>query len=185
MIFVELIYTLVGEINQENVSQAILWINGRIAEGNHNPIKFYLSSTGGDIDSAIRLYDFLKAIPNQVQTIGFAQVDSAAVLIFLAGEKRTAIKRCRFRIHESTYTAHRNVGSLPHHVDMLRFFEELDRRTKDIVACETNKPIDEVRALYQKGKIMSAEEAKDYGIVHTITHTLPVPPKPDLQKATS
>jgi ATP-dependent Clp protease protease subunit len=72
-------------------------------------LKLMLSSGGGDVDTAIRIYHYIKALPIEVETIGFSQIDSAANMVFLAGKKRTAIKGCRFFLHEGTFT----IGNQP------------------------------------------------------------------------
>lgn len=92
----EIWYTYTGVINPDLIAGAISWLSNKVYQGKVTKLKFILSSTGGDIDSAIRLYDYLKALPFDVETIGFGQIDSAANVIFLAGIKRFAVKDCRF-----------------------------------------------------------------------------------------
>ena len=99
----EAYYTLTGLIDAKIVADCILWINNQFLTNNLKKLKFFISSVGGDVDSAIRLYDFLKALPIEIEMIGFMQVDSAANIIYLSGKKRIAIKNCRFLLHQGSF----------------------------------------------------------------------------------
>lgn len=170
----EIWYTLTGTIDAKIVADAILWINGQIYSGQDiKKLKFFLSSIGGDIDSAIRLYDFLKAIRIEVTTIGFGQIDSAANTIFLAGSKRLAVTGCRFFLHEGTYTFHQPTAVLHFHEEHLKLLKELFRRNIQILAIETSKSIKEVEKILQEGRVLNSQEAKKFGIVHEIIEKLP------------
>jgi len=138
-------------------------------------LTIFLSSTGGDIDSAIRAYDFLKSIPNKVHTIGFGQIDSAAITLLLSGDKRTALKKTRFRFHEPTYYMQQADSVLSFFEERVRLFQQLDKRMKEITAEETGKSIVQIRKLYSDGRILSTSEAKDLGIVHEVVEVMPKP----------
>ena len=81
-------YFLAGEINQTSVNNLIASMLARSVEEVRESANLYISSTGGDLDSAIRFYDFIKASDVKINTVGYGQIDSAAVLLFLAGDKR-------------------------------------------------------------------------------------------------
>jgi ATP-dependent protease ClpP protease subunit len=99
----EVWYTLTGSIEEAKVSETINWLCGQLYNKRISTLKFLISSWGGDLDSAIIIHDFLRALPLKVTTIGFGQVDSAAILIFLVGDERLAVQKCRFRMHTATY----------------------------------------------------------------------------------
>ena len=169
-------FLLTGEITNINTESLIHFFNSKIIDENYSDtITIYLSSIGGDIDAAIRVYDFLKSIPNKVHTIGLSQVDSAAITIYLAGDKRTALFNTRFRIHEPNYFIRENSALLPLYEERVNLFRELDKRMKEITAKEIKKDIKIIQKLYQQGKILNTQEAKEFGMVHEILNSLPKP----------
>ncbi|MEK7598043.1 MAG: ATP-dependent Clp protease proteolytic subunit [Patescibacteria group bacterium] len=166
-------YTYTGGIEPNNVGGAIYWINNEI---NNKPLVrklyFYLSSNGGDVDSAIRLYDFLKSLPIKVIMISFGQIDSAANTVYLAGEERISITNCRFFLHEGTFTMNQ-ASALHVHEESLIFLKELLRRTTEIISKETKKEFKEIQKILRDGTLLNTEEAKKFGIVHKIVDKLP------------
>lgn len=180
----EIWYTLSGEISPGVIAEAIPWISGQIFQDpNVKRLKFFISSVGGDVDSAIRLHDYLKALPIEVTTIGFGQVDSAAVIIFLAGNTRIAIKKCRFLLHEGTYTFNKKTNALHVHEETMALFNELLRRNVEIIAKVTSKTKKQVSNLLRDGKILTSVKAKDLGIVTEISEKLPMD-KPNPETST-
>lgn len=169
----EIWYAYTGLITPELVAGAIIWINSQLYSGSYTKLKFFLSSNGGDVDSSIRLYDFLKACPLDIEMFGFGQIDSAANIIFLAGEKRFAVKNCRFFLHEGTFTIGNPTSAIKAHEETLRVLKELLIRTSKIISSETGKDLTTVRNTLSQGKIFTTDEAKRFGIVHEIIEKLP------------
>lgn len=66
---------------------------------NATEIKLYFSSEGGDLNSGLALYHFLRAYPIPLTIVNFGSVESIAVLIFLAADKRLVVEHGRFLIH--------------------------------------------------------------------------------------
>lgn len=167
-------FTITGGIDPNTTHGLIHFFNSKILDERYDgTYTIYISSTGGDMDSAIRVYDFLKSIPNKIHTVGFGQIDSAAVTIFLAGDKRTVLKNTRFRLHEPTYFMQQSAALLNYYTECISLFKVLDTRYKEITAKETNHKISEIRSLCAKGKIFTCEEAKEYGIANEIVDSMP------------
>lgn len=169
-------YTLTGDVNATNCQGLIHFFNGQIIDNNYtDTFTIYLSSIGGDIDSAIRVYDFLKSVPNKVHTIGFGQIDSAAITLLLSGDKRTVLKKTRFRFHEPTYYMQQSDSVLSFFEERVRLFQQLDKRMKEITSEETGKSLTQISKLYAAGKILNIVEAKNLGIVHDVVSDIPKP----------
>src|SRR4029079_10047073 len=110
----EIWYTLAGDVDKKAVQEAIGWINGELYSRAVDRLKLMIASGGGDIGAGINLHTYLKALPFEVETIGFGEVDAAAILVFLGGKERTAIDGCQFFFHEGRYTI--SEPSAPIHV---------------------------------------------------------------------
>ena len=164
----EYYFTLTGVIDAKLVADTIIWSNAQFLSGGMTKLRFHISSIGGDVDSALRLYDFLKALPVEIEMIGFGQVDSAANIIFLAGTKRIAVRNCRFLLHQGTFNGHQGSVPLVMHEEAMRLFNELHRRHVEIIAKETGKNKTDIEKLLKEGKILNTTEAKEIGIVHEV-----------------
>lgn len=172
----EIWYTITGAIDPNTAQQLIVWVNQQIYNAKISKLTVFLSSTGGDVDSAIRIYTFLKGLPFKVQTIGFSQIDSAANLIFLGGTTRTALKGCRFFLHEGSFTIGNQTAPLHGHEETLTVLKELLKRNVEIIAAETSKSSEEISGILREGKIYSTKTAVDFGIVNEIIDKLPATP---------
>ncbi len=149
----EIWYTYTGDIDKNIVAQAINWIQTQVFSGTANiqKLTFFISSTGGDADSGIRLYDYLTALPFDVRTVGFGQVYSAAVTVFLAGTERIAIKNCKFLVHEGIYTIGQPAAPMHIHEETISILKELGKRNIEIISQKTGKTISQINEMMQNG----------------------------------
>jgi len=160
-------FILTGNIDSNVIHQTIGWF-AQQAHSGIKKIKFYISSTGGDMDSAYRLFDFLKSLPIEIETIGFGQVDSAAIILFLTGNKRTATKNCRFLLHEGTFHIGLPSASLHAHEESLKLFKDLKDKNISIIAKETGNKNAVVSETISNSTIFNSSEAKKFGLVDEI-----------------
>lgn len=172
----EIWYTYTGDIDSKLVADAINWINSNAYSGKVKKLKFFISSGGGDIDSAVRLHDFLIALPFEVDTIGFGQVDSAAITVFLSGKERSAVKGCRFFVHEGSY--HISPDSVPIHIieERVGLIKKIRDKHLDILIHAAGKKGAELAKIVGEGKPLTEVQAKDFGLVTAIIEKLPRAP---------
>jgi len=169
-------YTITGGIEPNTAQGLVTWVNGQIYTGQVTKLSLFLSSVGGDVDSAIRIYSFLKGLPIEVEIIGFSQIDSAANTIFLASKNRKALEGCRFFLHEGTFTIGNQTATLHAHEETLTVLRELLNRNVKIIATETKKTEKEIAGILKEGKIFNTKEALEFGIVTEIIEKLPNSP---------
>ena len=153
-------YTLTDVITPQKANDFITWVNGQAYEKDIKTLKVFLSSTGGDMDSAIRMYYYMKALPFTVETIAFSQIDSAANLIFLAGEKRFATTDCRFFLHEPTFTKDNPTGSLHAHEEAVKIFKTLAQRQVKILSNGIEKSESDTKKLWKKARYFQRKKQK-------------------------
>lgn len=162
-----------ASINEASINAVINFINGEMHKAIKNPtnpleeIVIQLSSTGGSSDHGLLAFNYLKQINIPKTLIGMANVDSAAVLLFAAGDKRLAMASCRFTLHEAlTNLSGTFTGKKLHEIAYLN-----ERITDDY--CQTihhvaGKNLRTIRTNVREGKVLSSEEAKSYGLVTEI-----------------
>ncbi|MFA5131249.1 MAG: ATP-dependent Clp protease proteolytic subunit [Patescibacteria group bacterium] len=167
-------YTITGDIDTNIAQNLIVWVNNALYSSNIKRLKIIISSGGGDIDSAIRIYSYLKALPIEIEMIAFSQIDSAANVIFSAGSKRIAINGCRFLLHEGIFTSGHKTATLHNHDEALITFKELLKKSISIISQETGKTEAEIGNLMQNSTFLTTEEAKALGLVTEILEKMPL-----------
>jgi ATP-dependent Clp protease, protease subunit len=130
-------------------------------------ISVYVNSPGGEITALFAIYDTMQYIKPDVQTICVGQAASAAAVLLTAGEKgkRYALPHARILIHQPHGGASGQAVDIEIQAkEIIRMRELLD----EIMAHHTGQPVDKVAHDTDRDFIMSAVEAKDYGIVDEV-----------------
>jgi ATP-dependent Clp protease, protease subunit len=133
-------------------------------------ISIYINSPGGSYTAMTAIYDTMQFIKPQVQTVCLGQAASAAAVVLAAGApgKRFALPHSRILIHQP-YTEGGGQGS-----DIeIQANEILRMRTEmeTIFAQHTNKTPEQVSKDIERDKILTAEQAREYGIVDTVINS--------------
>src|SRR6266540_1132281 len=130
-------------------------------------ISVYVNSPGGEITALFAIYDTMQYIKPDVQTICVGQAASAAAVLLTAGAKgkRFALPHARILIHQPHGGASGQAVDIEIQAkEIIRMRELLD----EIMAHHTNQPVDKVAHDTDRDFIMSAIEAKEYGIVDEV-----------------
>ncbi len=170
----EIWYSLAGELDKKAGQEAIQWINHELYVKPVTRIRFLIASGGGDIDTGTNLYMYLKALPLEVETIGFGIVDAAAILVFLGGRKRQIVDGCRFFFHEGRYEIENPVAPLHTHEEAISIFRRNLHEMIFIIARETGNDTETVANMLRKSKIMQTDEAKEFGLCTEVIEKLPL-----------
>lgn len=174
LVQMEIWYTLTGTVDRRTVQDAIQWVNDEIYS---KPVKFLrlmLAAGGGEIGSGMNLYTYLKALPIDVETIAFGEVDVAATIVFLGGKKRIVVDGCRFFFREGRYTILDQTAPVHQHEEVISVFRrELNEMTY-IIARETGNDTEVVAQMLHRSKIMQTDEALDFGLAHQRLARLPL-----------
>jgi ATP-dependent Clp protease protease subunit len=130
-------------------------------------INIYINSPGGDITSLFAVYDTMQYIKSDVSTIVMGQAASAAAVLLAAGTKgkRFGLPHSRVLIHQP----HGQAGGQAVDIEIqakeiLRYRALLD----EILAQHTGQSLEKVKKDTDRDFIMTAEQAKEYGIVDEI-----------------
>ena len=138
-------------IDQNTVGGFILGMQNAVISGQKiDRLRVFLSSGGGDADSGARLYYYLKALPYTVEMIGFGNVDSAALVVLMAGAERVAVRGCRFLLDEGTYTVATPTAHIKSHEAAMRELTYLRDRMISIIAAESERTIEEISEMARR-----------------------------------
>jgi ATP-dependent Clp protease protease subunit len=130
-------------------------------------IQFYINSPGGVVISALAIYDTMNYIKPNVSTICIGMAASAAAILLSAGEKGK-----RFALPNAEVMIHQVMGGVEGQaVDIdiaAKHILKLKEKTTKILAEKTRQSISKVEKDADRDYYMSAQEAKDYGIIDRI-----------------
>lgn len=128
-------------------------------------IYFQFSSNGGSVDSAITLYNFLKSLPCEIVMHNTGSIDSAAIVVFMAGNRRYAAANTSFLFHGVGWGFSGGEIKLTQLKEMESGIEIAETKTANIVADNTSLKVVEIKKFYKQGESKSATFAKSKGIV--------------------
>ncbi|EPD26870.1 ATP-dependent Clp protease proteolytic subunit 2 [Actinotignum schaalii FB123-CNA-2] len=134
----------------------------------NSPVTMYINSPGGSFTALTAIYDTMQYIKPQIQTVCLGQAASAAAVLLAAGSpgRRLALPNARVLIHQPAME-----GMQGQATDISIVADELDRMTEWLVntlAHHSGKSPDQVRADIQRDKILTAQQAKEYGLVDNV-----------------
>ncbi len=130
-------------------------------------INLYINSPGGSVSAGLAIYDTMQYIRCDVATICIGQCASMAAVLLAAGAagKRSALPNSRILIHQPWGGAQGQVTDIEIQArEMLRMRESLDR----ILARHTGQSPEKIHADTERDNIMTAEDARTYGLVDNV-----------------
>ena len=140
-------------------------------------IHFYINSPGGSVTAGLAIYDTMMSIRNQVRTYCVGQCASMGAWLLAAGEKgkRYALPNSRVMIHQPLGGATGQATDIE--IQAMEIIK-LKQRMAEMLAGHTGRTTAKVLEDIDRDYFMSAEQAKEYGIVDEIV----VPSKKDRVK---
>jgi ATP-dependent Clp protease, protease subunit len=139
-------------------------------------INLYINSPGGDITALFAIYDTMKYIKPDVSTIVMGQAASAAAVLLLSGAKgkRFALPHSRVLLHQPHGGAQGQAVDIEIQArEILRYRQLLD----EIIAEHTGQPLEKVGKDTDRDFILTADEAKAYGVIDDIIASRGITPE--------
>lgn len=137
------------------------------AEGPDKDIHLYINSPGGSVSSGLAIYDTLRYIKPEIETICIGQAASMAALILSAGTKgkRCALPHSRIMIHQPMGGFSGQASDIDIHArEILRLKNDLNR----ILADNTGQPLERIENDTDRDFFMSGDQAVEYGIIDKV-----------------
>jgi len=138
-------------------------------------ISIYINSPGGSFTALTAIYDTIQFIKPDVQTVCMGQAASAAAILLASGTrgKRMALPNSRILIHqpytEGTFGQTSDIEIQAN--EILRMRELLEK----MIADHSGKSVEEVSNDIERDKILTAQQAVEYGIVDSVLGSLKTP----------
>ena len=157
---------LSGEINKtlaERVIRQFLLLE----DAGDDPIRVFIDSPGGDADAGYAIFDMMRFVKPKVYTIGMGLVASAGAITLLASpkEQRIGLPNSHYLIHQPLSGIRGVATEIEIHAKEL---EKLQKKINKLISEETGMDEAQVEKDTDRDFWMSAEEAKEYGLINSI-----------------
>ena len=137
------------------------------SENPDKDINIYINSPGGDVLALMAIYDTMQFVKPDITTICFGQAASAAAVLLAAGTpgKRLALPHARILIHQPYAGAQGQATDIELAArEILRIRSLLE----EVLSFHTGQTQEKIHRDTDRDFVMSAEEAKDYGIIDEV-----------------
>lgn len=135
-------------------------------------ISFYINSPGGVVTSGLAMYDTMQYIKCPISTVCIGQAASMGSFLLTAGEKdkRFSLPNSRIMIHQPSGGAQGQATDIEIHArEILR----IRARLNDLYVKHTGRKLAEIEKAMERDNFMSAEEAKEFGLIDHVVETRP------------
>lgn len=161
------IIMLSGEVNDQMANSVIAQLLFLDAQDSEKDIYLYINSPGGVITSGLAMLDTMNFIKSDVQTIAIGMAASMASVLLAGGTKGK-----RFALPNSTILIHQPSGGAQGQQTEIEIAAEEILKTRkkmnQILADATGQTVEQIKKDTERDHYMSAQEAKDYGLIDDI-----------------
>ena len=158
------------EVNDTTASLVVAQMLYLEAQDPDKDIQFYINSPGGSVTDGMAIYDTMQYIKCDVSTICIGMAASMGAFLLSSGAKgkRLALPNAEIMIHQPSAGTQGQITDMAIHLKRL---EIIKKRMNHILADNTGKPLEVVTADCERDNFMSAEEAKEYGLIDKVIYT--------------
>ena len=158
------------EVNATTASLVVAQLLYLEAQDPDKDIQFYINSPGGSVTDGMAIYDTMQYIKCDVSTICIGMAASMGAFLLSSGAKgkRLALPNAEIMIHQPSAGTQGQITDMAIHLKRL---EIIKKRMNHILADNTGKPLEVVTADCERDNFMSAEEAKEYGLIDKFIYT--------------
>lgn len=159
----------VDDLSAEKIVKQLIYLDSQ----NHDDIYFFINSPGGVISSGLAILDAMDAVKSDVVTIVSGQAASMGAVLLCAGKKgkRYAWRNSRVMIHQPLISGQMYGPATDIEIqaeEMLRIRNALNK----ILSDATGKSMEQIELDTDRDRFMTAEEAKNYGMIDIIESRL-------------
>ena len=137
------------------------------ADNPERDINLYINSPGGSVSAGMAIYDTMQFLNAPIRTICMGMAASMGAFLLAAGStgKRSALPHARIMIHQPSGGAQGTAADIEIQAREILY---LRGKMNELFAKHTGQPVERVERDIDRDRFMSAEEAKDYGIIDNV-----------------
>ena len=158
------------EINDTTASLVVAQLLYLEAQDPDKDIQMYINSPGGSVTAGMAIYDTMQYVKCDVSTICIGMAASMGAFLLSSGAKgkRLALPNAEIMIHQPSAGTQGQITDMAIHLKRL---EVIKRRLNHILADNTGKSLETVTADCERDNFMTAEEAKEYGLIDKVIYS--------------
>ena len=163
----ERIIFLTGQINDNVASLVTAQLLFLEAEDPKKEIYLYINSPGGLVTAGLGIYDTMQYVKPDISTLCIGQAASMGSFLLAAGTKgkRFSLPNSRVMVHQPSAGFQGQVTDIEIHANEV---SSLKKRLNEIYSKHTGKSVDEVKSALERDNFMTAEVAKDFGLIDAV-----------------
>ena len=165
----ERIIFLIGPVDDHTANLVVAQLLFLESENPDKDIYFYINSPGGSVTAGLSIYDTMKFIKPDVQTLCLGQAASMGAFLLSAGTKgkRFALPNSRVMIHQPLISG--GLGGQASDIEIhARELLKLKEKLNQMLAEHTGKSLEQIERDTDRDNFMSAQEAADYGLIDKV-----------------
>ena len=163
----ERIIFLTGQINDNVASLITAQLLFLEAEDPKKEIYLYINSPGGLVTAGLGIYDTMQYVKPDISTLCIGQAASMGSFLLAAGTKgkRFSLPNSRVMVHQPSAGFQGQVTDIEIHANEV---SSLKKRLNEIYSNHTGKSVDEIKSALERDNFMTAEVAKDFGLIDKV-----------------
>ena len=163
----ERVIFLVGPVEDHMANLIVAQLLFLESENPEKDIHLYINSPGGSVTAGMSIYDTMQFIKCDVSTMCIGQAASMGALLLAGGTdgKRFALPHSRVMIHQPLGGFQGQASDIEIHAKEILHIRE---RLNNVLASHTKQPLDVISKDTDRDNFMSAEQAKDYGLIDDV-----------------
>jgi len=158
---------LIGEISYQRAAEVIMKMLYLDNLKRNTEISLYINSPGGSVDDTMAVYDTIRFVGSPIATYCIGRAQSGAAVILAAGTKGK-----RFALPHAKVMLHQVWGGVSGQAADIKIQAEEILKAKtminEILAKHTGQPIEKIVAETERDRYMTADEAKQYGLIDEV-----------------
>ena len=157
------------EVNDTSASIVVAQLLYLEAQDPDKDIQMYINSPGGSVTAGMAIYDTMQYIKCDVSTICVGLAASMGAFLLSAGTKgkRIALPNAEIMIHQPSAGTQGQITDMAIHLKRL---ETIKKRMNQIMADNTGHTLEEMTAACERDNFMTAEEAKEFGLIDKVIY---------------
>lgn len=163
------IIMLSEEVNDASASVIVAQLLYLEAQDPDKDIQFYINSPGGSVTAGMAIYDTMQYIKPDVSTICVGMAASMGAFLLSSGAKgkRIALPNSEIMIHQPSGGSQGQCTDIQIQAEHIL---KIKKKLNAILAENTGKPLDVIESDCERDYFLSAEEAKDYGLIDRVIY---------------
>ena len=174
----ERIIFLAGAVDDQTATLVVAQLLYLEADNPKREIAFYINSPGGVVTSGLSIYDTMQFIRCPVSTLCVGQAASMGSLLLCAGEagQRFSLPNSRIMVHQPSGGFQGQASDILRHAEDIM---KIKRRLNEIYVKHTGRDYDTIDKTLDRDHFMSADEARDFGLIDRVLDRRPEAPAAD------